>query len=86
VRADFVLLTDLRDFEADAAGGSTVRVTLAARLVRTRDRTIVASRDFAATAPAGMSFDGTIAGFDQALQTVLAQLSNWTLIQGNANP
>jgi hypothetical protein len=33
-----------------------------------------------------MSFDGTIAGFDQALQTVLAQLSNWTLIQGNANP
>lgn len=86
IHADFLLISDLRRFEADATGTPTVRVEIAARLVRTRDRSIVATRSFRAEAPAGDDFNTTINGFDQAVQSVLPQLVEWTLTAGNANP
>ena len=63
-----------------------MHVALTARLVRTRDQTIVASRDFEATAPVGGNFESTIAAFDQATQSLLRQIADWTLTQGNSNP
>lgn len=85
VRPDFLLSSDLQNFAAEASAGA-VHVTLAARLVRMRDHTIVASRSFDATAPVSGSFDGTVAAFDRAMQTLLPQIVDWTLAQGNGNP
>ena len=84
VRSDFMLSTDLQNFEVEASAG-VVHVTLAARLVRMRDHTIVASRTFDTTTPAGGNFDGTVAAFDHATQSLLQQVADWTLTQGNGN-
>jgi cholesterol transport system auxiliary component len=88
LKADYILAVDLQDFEADAASSpASVHVRLAARLVRTRDRTIVASRTFDTTAPiGGGGFDAVIAGFDQSLTKLLPGLIGWTLAEGNRNP
>jgi cholesterol transport system auxiliary component len=86
VRSDFVLVTDLRDFEIETFDGPAVHISVTARLVRTRDRSIVASRIFEARTPAGTGLDATIAAFDQALRGVLTQIAGWTVAQGDKNP
>ena len=83
-KSDFLLTTEIEDFEVDttaAEPGAHIRV--AARLVRSRDREIVATRNFDATVPSGGSFDGAIAAFDNGLQSVLPQMVDWTLTQGS---
>lgn len=86
-RADFELSTDLQQFQVDAVGDPpSIHVEIAARLIRARDRSIVASRQFAATEPAGANFDATIGGFDVALQRLLPRIVDWTLEQGSRNP
>ena len=86
-KSDFILTTDIEDFEVDATTGDpVVHVRIAARLVRSRDRAIAASRGFEITVPAGSSFDGAIAAFENALQSLLPQIVDWTLTQGNRNP
>ena len=54
LRADYILKTELRDFEADATKGGTpvIGVRINAKLVRMPDRTIVASENFEARIPA----------------------------------
>jgi cholesterol transport system auxiliary component len=87
VKSDFILTTDIQDFEVDAVSGEpAAHIRIVARLVRSRDRTIVAARTFETTIPSGSSFDGAIAAFDGALQATLPQLVDWTLTQGNRNP
>jgi cholesterol transport system auxiliary component len=84
LKSDFLLTADIEDFEVDAAAtepGAHIRI--AARLVRNRDRTIVATRSFDVTVPSGSSFDGAIAAFDNGLQTLLPQIVDWTLTQGS---
>jgi cholesterol transport system auxiliary component len=85
VRADYILAVDLQNFEVDAARSEPVaHLRLTARLVRMRDRSIVASHGFEAQAPVGGGgFDGVIGGFDHALGDVLPQLVSWTLAEGN---
>jgi cholesterol transport system auxiliary component len=86
IKADFILTSGVENFEVDAASGdplSHLRVT--AWLVRTRDRTIVATKSFDAATPAGQSFDGAISAFDSGLQSLLPQIVDWTLTAGNAN-
>lgn len=85
LRADFVLATDLQDFEADAESKS-VHVLLAAHLIRPRDRSIVATRNFEANIPINGDFDSVIGGFDKALQQILPEIVDWTLTQGSRNP
>ncbi|HLG89900.1 MAG TPA: ABC-type transport auxiliary lipoprotein family protein [Alphaproteobacteria bacterium] len=88
LKADYILAVDLQDFEVDAASSpANVHVRLTGRLVRTRDRAIVASRMFDTTAPIGSGgFDGVIASFNQAVSELLPELVGWTLAEGGRNP
>ena len=90
-RMDIALSGDIRAFEAYRASGAgfgesatSVRVSLFVRLVRLRDRSIVASREFTAEAKAGSGMDGVVAGYDAALDEVLTALAIWTLEQSLA--
>ncbi|HEX4505515.1 MAG TPA: ABC-type transport auxiliary lipoprotein family protein [Alphaproteobacteria bacterium] len=84
LKSDFLLTTEIEDFEVDNASGEpNAHIRVAARLVRNRDRTIVAARNFEAAVPSGTSFDGAIAAFDSGLQSVLPQMVDWTLTQGS---
>lgn len=91
VRMDLALSGDIRAFEAYRApeagfgeGATSIRVSLFVRLVRLRDRSIVASREFTAEAKAGSGMDGVVAGYDAALDEVLAALALWTFEQSLA--
>jgi cholesterol transport system auxiliary component len=87
LKADFVLTSELYDFQVEGGSGDSVaHVRITARLVRTRDRTIVAMKSFEISQPAGGSFDGAIAAFDSGLKAILPQIIDWTLNQGNATP
>lgn len=85
LRADYVLATELRDFEVDATQpNSAAHLRLTARLVRMRDRSIVASRTFEATGPAvGSGIDTVVASFNGALGDILPQIVTWALTTGS---
>lgn len=90
-RMDYALVGDIRAFAAsrDAAGlgqGTTkVRVAFYVRLLRARDRSIVAAREFASEADApGSGMTNVVAAYDAALGTVLAEIAGWTLEQSLA--
>ncbi len=85
LKADFVLTADLQDFQVETSGAPVAHIGLTARLVRARDRTIVASRTFESSSPVNGSFDSAIAGFDADLQALLPQIVEWTLSKGAAN-
>jgi cholesterol transport system auxiliary component len=86
LKADFVLTSELRDFQVEAGvGDPAAHIHITLRLVRARDRTIVGMKDFDIAMPAGGNFDGAIAAFDSCLKSVLPQIVDWTLNQGNAN-
>jgi cholesterol transport system auxiliary component len=85
LKADFILTCDIQDFQVESSPEPVAHISLTARLVRTRDRAIVASKKFEASTPAGGNFDGAIAAFDAGLQTVLPQMVDWTLSQGAQN-
>ena len=87
LRADYILKTELRDFEADATKGGTpvIGVRINAKLVRMPDRTIVASENFEARIPAeGAGIDAVMTGFDDALGKVMKRMVEWTLKTGAA--
>lgn len=100
LRSDFVLKTDLREFQAEypaplgeqdgamsaAAPPPTARVRLNAKLVRMPDRVIVATQTFERIVPAERNTMASIvAAFDEALGKVLKQSVLWTLEQGHAH-
>lgn len=83
---DYTVLSDLQDFQAEPEtdGSLTwkVRVSMSISLVRESDRTLVASRQFEATAPAAT--DNTIElvnAFQVAMSAVLAEQVDWILSQ-----
>lgn len=90
LRSDFLLKTDLRDFQAEYAAPderfpSRARVRIAAKLVSMPRRTIEAGETFEASAPiTDNSFTAIIAAFDEALGVVMKRLVDWTLRTGNA--
>jgi cholesterol transport system auxiliary component len=87
LKSDFLLATEIEDFEVDnAAAEPGAHIRIAAKLVRSRDRTIVAARNFDAVVPSGNSFDGAIEAFDSGLRSVLPQMVDWTLTQGAEHP
>jgi cholesterol transport system auxiliary component len=84
VRPDYVLVTELRDFQADydtANGAPLAHVRLMARLLRLLpDRTIIANQSFDASARAdGTSVERVVVAFDQAMGQVAGQVVDWTL-------
>jgi cholesterol transport system auxiliary component len=86
LRSDFLLTTTLHHFEVTAGPPAAVRVDMTMKLVRLRDRSIVASREFNAAVPVSTGIDSIVAGFDSALGQLLPGIVDWTLTQGNAHP
>ncbi len=85
LRADFILKSELREFQAEYFDGAlpSVRVAINAKLVQMPRRTIIGSKSFEARAEAkDDTMDEIIAAYDEALGTVLKHLVEWTLIAG----
>ena len=89
LRADFVLKTELREFQAEYLGGSppTVRVRMNAKLVQMPQRTIIGSRGLEDSVVAEADrMEEIVLAFDEALGRVLKGLVEWTLVTGNETP
>ncbi len=85
LRSDFVLKTELREFQAEYYGGDlpTAHVAINAKLVQSATRTIVGSRNFESRFEARAdSREAIIAAFDEALGKTLKRLVEWTLRTG----
>ena len=83
LRADYVLKTELREFQAEYAGRSgapDVWVRLNVKLVRMPARIIVASENFEARLPAGgATITDIVFAFDESLNKVLKKSVSWTM-------
>ncbi len=83
LRPDYVLKTDLREFEAVYDGGNpapTVWVRMNAKLVKMPERRIIASETHESKTPAGgTKLTDIVAAFDDALGQVLKEIVIFTL-------
>jgi cholesterol transport system auxiliary component len=84
LRADYVLQTELRDFEARYANGADalpgVSIRLEAKLVKMPDRQIIGNTNIVQDVPAPRNdIDSIVGAFDDGLGRVLKQLVEWTL-------
>jgi cholesterol transport system auxiliary component len=87
LKADFTLTTDLQDFEVDASSGiPTAHIAVTMRLIRTRDRTIVASKQFESAIQVRGDLDEAVYSFDSAIGEIMPQIVDWALTQGSRNP
>jgi len=88
LRADYLLKSELRDFQAeydnnDAGLPPRVRVRLVAKLVAMPRRVVEASQSFEAAEPVtGDAFPAVVAAFDRAVGSLLSALVEWTLATG----
>ncbi len=85
LRADYILKTDLREFQAKYMGGPNPRVHVAiiARLIKMPRRAIIGTEKFETMIEARTdNMEAIVAAFDQALGKVLKRLVEWTLITG----
>lgn len=87
LRADYLLLLDLRAFESVYEGGSPqATVTLHAKLVHAPTNRVLAGRTFHAAEPAAdTQVPAVIGAFERALGELLPELIGWTLATGDAN-
>lgn len=86
--ADYTLVTDLRRYEADYAGGNVPKATIEvnAKLLYTPGQDIVASRTFLQAVPAaGTTVPQVAQAFDQALGAIGHDIAGWTLTEGEAH-
>lgn len=84
LRADYSLLTDLREFQAEyiGAGPPRVRVRLNAKLVRMPQRNILATETFEFVEPATSSdLKAVVVAFDVALGKTLKRIVEWSLTE-----
>ncbi len=82
LRADFILKSNLREFQAEYVEGAapTARVRLNAKLVRMPERTIIASHTVERRASArGTSINHIVYAFDEALGKALKSIVEWAL-------
>lgn len=100
LRSDFLLKTEIREFQAEyreggGAGASpdspgvsaapVVRVRLGVKLVRMPRRVIAASASFEAVIPADSNtMQGIITSFDEALGDAMQDVVVWTLTEGES--
>lgn len=78
---DYTLMTELQAFQAEpqASGQATVTVAAVLTIIRESDRRVLATRRISATEV--VASDETlviVAGFDRAVQAVLAETVRWT--------
>ena len=88
LRSDFVLKTELREFQAEktADGGTQVRVRLNLKLVRQAVGMIVASESFESVKPAASeNVSDIVQAFDDAVGAVFKRAVGWTLKAGDEN-
>lgn len=82
LRTDYLLATDIRDFEAqysDPNGRPVATVDIETKLLDARGN-VIASLDARGTALAGAnSVPAAVAAFDEALGTALGQIVSWTI-------
>ena len=84
LRADYVLLTDLRDFEARYYEGTDkppqVRVRLTAKLIKMPEREIIGGLDAVKLADAGHNdIDSIVNAFGEATGNAMKMIVQWTL-------
>ncbi len=82
LRADYVLKTDLREFQAEYRGNEApvARVRLIAKLVKLPERAIIAAHAAEEVVPAKSSeIEDVVMAFDEALGKVLKSIVEWTL-------
>lgn len=86
--ADYTLVTDIRRYEADYAGGDVPRATIEvnAKLLHAPGQEVVASHTFLQAVPAaGTSMPQVAQAFDQALGAIGHDIAGWTLVSGEAH-
>jgi cholesterol transport system auxiliary component len=82
LRADYVLKTELREFQAeyDAAGPPRARVRINAKLARMPDRAIIGSHTVERTVRAeGNDLPAIAMAFDEALGGTMRRIVEWSL-------
>ncbi|WP_282609850.1 ABC-type transport auxiliary lipoprotein family protein [Pelagibius sp. Alg239-R121] len=87
LRADFIIKTELREFQTIyyRSGRPEALVAINAKLIQLPQRTIIASQNFKHAAPAAADqIDDIVVAFDDALDKVLRGLVEWTLLSGQA--
>lgn len=86
LRADYILLGEIRDFQAEYAGAAAVPVAhlqLGVKLIRMPDRVIVAQRRFDVSTPAAANqVPAIVEAFDTAFHQAARQIVDWTLATG----
>jgi cholesterol transport system auxiliary component len=83
LRADYSLLTEIREFQSEDMGGGNIRVRVNAKLVRQPRQVIVQSQSFETIVPdRSKQMVGTIQAWDEALGRTLKQIVEWTVIHG----
>jgi cholesterol transport system auxiliary component len=88
IAADYRLELDLRRFEADYAGGDNPVATIEvnAKLLRSVDQKIVASRTFLQAVPASDTDAALVSqAFGKALGAISSKIGGWTLASGEAH-
>ena len=88
LRADFILQSDLREFQAEyldgEEAGPTVRVRLNAKLIKMPERVIVASKTVEKTVKAeSQKMDAVVVAYDEALGKVMKRIVGWALKSGD---
>ncbi|WP_145110447.1 ABC-type transport auxiliary lipoprotein family protein [Cereibacter sediminicola] len=81
---DYTLMTELRDFQAEAPPGATpvVRVAMVLTLIRESDRSVASSRRVEAVAPAASDTTGdVVVAFEAAVTQALGQAIGWARAQ-----
>ncbi len=89
LRADYSLLSDLREFQAEYDGQSTplVRVRLSAKLVKMPQRTIIATLTAEHTTRAkGTDLESVVWAFDAALGKSIKRIVEWALTAAPTKP
>jgi cholesterol transport system auxiliary component len=81
LRSDYVLKTELREFEAIEEGASTLAyVRINAKLIKMPERNIIATITVERKVPVeGRGIDSVVAAFDEALGKVMRRVVEWTL-------
>jgi cholesterol transport system auxiliary component len=88
LRADFILKTELREFQSEYYTTSlpNVRVAVTAKLVKMPRRAIIGSETFEHLVEAETDqMEKIVDAFDQALGKVMRRLVEWTLTTGQAS-
>lgn len=86
LRADYSLLTEIREFQSEDMGGGNIRVRINAKLVRQPRQVIVQSQSFETIMPdRSKQMAGTVVAWDEALGRTLKKIVEWTIIEGETD-